>query len=79
MKKAIHQIAADVLAEENKPMSSDELYELIVSRNLYDFKAKNPKSVFKSQLRRHSDNVAGQKQSGTPLFTLTSDGKFKLK
>lgn len=79
MKKAIHQIAADVLAEEKRPMTSEELYELIVSRNLYEFKAKNPKSVLKSQLRRHSENVSGAKQSGSPLFTLETDGKFKLK
>ena len=79
MKKAIHQIAADVLAEEKKPMTADELYELIISRKLYEFKAKDPKSVFKSQLRRHSENVSGAKQSGSPLFTVMTDGKFKLK
>ena len=53
MKKAIHQVAADILAEHKRPMTADEIYEVISSRELYEFKAKSPKGVLRSQLRRH--------------------------
>ncbi len=79
MKKAIHQIAADVLADAKRAMTAEEIYDSIVSRGLYEFKAKDPKSVLRSQLRRHTESGGNANKSVHTIFTLSSDGKFSLK
>ncbi len=78
MKKAIHQIAAEILAEHKRAMSADEIFEVMIVRGLYEFKAKNPKSVLRSQLRRHSSNVGGPHQAATAIFKMSDDGQFGL-
>jgi len=78
MKKAIHEIAAEILAEQKRPMTADEIYDLIMSRGLYEFKAKSPKSVLRSQLRRHSAIVTGTDQASKTIFKLSADGQFSL-
>jgi hypothetical protein len=78
MKKAIHQIAAEILTAEKRPMTADEIYEIIAAKGLYEFKTQTPKSVLRSQLRRHSSNVAGPHQSTTAIFEMSADGHFSL-
>lgn len=78
MKKSIHEIAADVLKEHGKPMTADEIYEVISSKNLYEFKAQSPRGVVRSQLRRHSANITGPHQAKSQCFNLSADGKFSL-
>ncbi len=78
MKKAIHQIAAEILAAEKTPMTAEEIYEVITSKGLYEFKAKSPKSVLKNQLRRHSANVIGSHQASKEIFSISPDGRFSL-
>jgi hypothetical protein len=78
MKKAIHQIAAEILAAEKRPMTAEEIYEIIASKGLYEFKAQSPKSVLKNQLRRHSSNVKGPHQAATAIFKMSADGLFSL-
>ncbi|MDA7936809.1 winged helix-turn-helix domain-containing protein [bacterium] len=78
MKKAIHEVAAEILSEHKKPMSADEIYEVIASRGLYEFKAKSPQSVLRSQLRRHSANVSGPNQAKDQKFNMSVDGQFSL-
>jgi len=78
MKKAIHEIAKDILAEHKKPMTADEIYDVMTSRRLYEFKAKSPRSVLKNQLRRHAANVQGPNQAKTVVFELSSSGTFTL-
>jgi hypothetical protein len=78
MKKAIHQIAAEILAAEKKPMTAEEIYDSIVSKGLYEFKAQSPKSVLRNQLRRHSSNVTGPHQAATAIFKMSPDGQFSL-
>lgn len=78
MKKAMHEVAAEILAEKRKPMTAEEIYEAISSRGLYEFKAQNPKSVLRNQLRRHSANVNGAHQASKAVFNMSADGKFSL-
>ncbi len=68
MKKSIHQIAFDVIQEAGRPMTATEIYQVMVDRSLYKFRAKNPSSVVRSQLRRHSVNNESSNQSGEKLF-----------
>lgn len=78
MKKAMHQVAADILAENGSPMSVDQIYAVIVARSLYEFKAKSPVSVLRSQLRRHSTKDTTSNKAKVQSFEITSDGRFKL-
>jgi hypothetical protein len=78
MKKAIHEIAADILSENKRAMSAEEIYNVIVERGLYEFKAKSPKSVLRSQLRRHSANVKSTDSPANPIFKISADGQFSL-
>jgi len=78
MKKAIHQIAAEILAEHKRAMSAAEIYEVMVVRGLYEFKAKNPKSVLRSQLRRHSKTSTESSESTNPIFFMSNEGLFEL-
>ena len=43
----------EVLRDAAEPRTIDQIYCEIVSRNSYSFKAVDPKSVVRSQLRRH--------------------------
>jgi HB1, ASXL, restriction endonuclease HTH domain len=78
MRKAIHQIAAEILAEHKRPMSVDEIYEVIVSRGLYEFKAKSPKSVLRTQMRRHAIVDTEGQANSSALFRVASDGRFSV-
>lgn len=78
MRKAIHQIAAEILAEHKRPMSVDEIYEVIVSRGLYEFKAKSPKSVLRTQMRRHSSIDTEGRNRSSAFFKVSLDGRFSL-
>jgi hypothetical protein len=79
MKKSIHEVAAGVMTEQKLPLTVDQLYHIIQAQCLYEFKAKNPKSVLRSQLRRHCENVMGTKQVSNPLFQVSADGRFHLR
>ena len=76
-KATIHQVIAKVLHDAGKPLSSNEIHEAIRSKNLYDFKAKDPANIVRGQLRRHCASV---KSPGARIkyFEQTSDGNFRL-
>jgi len=75
-KATIHQAIAEVLCDAGKPLSSSEVYEAIRSKNLYEFKAKDPANIVRGQLRRHCVNV---KSPGARIkyFEQTSEGNFQ--
>ena len=78
MKKAIHEIAMDIIKEHGRAMTAQEIYQVMVDRNLYQFNAKNPATVVRSQLRRHSRNNESKNKVGDGVFTMHSDGRFEL-
>lgn len=45
MTKAIHEVAAEIIAESKRPMTADEIYEIIAAKNLYKFKAASPRHL----------------------------------
>lgn len=78
MKKSIHQVAADVLRASGRPMTAAEIYEAICKNRLYEFKAKDAASVLRSQLRRHTKNIAVAKQPKAIIFVVDDDDRFIL-
>lgn len=47
----------EVLAQNKNGLTSKEIYESIITNNLYVFPAKNPASVVNSQIRRHCQGL----------------------
>ena len=78
MKQSIHQVAASVLKDAGKPMTASEIYTAIKEKNLYEFKAKNPESILRSQLRRHTANIDVANKAKQCVFHLDADGRFLL-
>ncbi|SKA13804.1 restriction system protein [Chitinophaga eiseniae] len=77
--ETICQAATAVLINANRPMLAQDIYNGITDGALYQFKAKNPLSVLKSELRKHSVGVDSPLQSGVKYFQLLDDGTFWIK
>lgn len=43
----------EVLAKSNDPLTAEQIYEEIRRRGLYEFKAKDPRSMVRGTLRKH--------------------------
>ena len=71
----IAKAAQAVLQEAGQPMTVTAIYDEIIRRNLYQFGAKNPKSVLSQSIRNKSTANPKAKQ---PLFRLVSQGTYEL-
>ena len=71
----IAEAAQAVLRENGRAMNINEIYNEIMQRNLYNFGAKNPKSVLSQAIR--SKSTANPKTLH-PLFKLTSRNTYEL-
>jgi hypothetical protein len=78
VKTPIHKAIADVLRERGQPLSAKDIYEGIVERNLYVFRAQNPQHVVMSQLRRHCKEFNFPSARAMKYFTMSEDGRFQL-
>ena len=56
----IIEAALKVLKTENRPLNAEEIYNLICKGNLYSFGAKDPLSIVRAELRRHSVDFTGK-------------------
>ena len=77
-KITIRQAIIDVLQNAGTPLSAQEVFDRIIAANAYDFQAKNPASIVRSQLRRHSVNLDMQKGSAIRCFRMLPDGRFTI-
>src|SRR4051794_3651223 len=78
MKPAIHQVIAQVLKARGEPMSPREIYDAISGSNLYHFKAHDPLSVVKTQLRRHCEGLNFPSARSTKYFAQAPEGMYRL-
>ena len=66
-----------VLTDADKAMTPQDILETIRSRALYEFKAKDPLGVLRSQIRRHT--ATGQAaRSSTAVFELIGKDTYRL-
>lgn len=66
-----------VLQEAGTPLTAQEIYDLITTKKLYTFKAKNPQSVVSSQIRKHCAGTDQPKNTAVKHFEEAGKGKFK--
>jgi len=78
MKMTIIEAVKNVLAG-NKVMSSREIYDKIVEKNLYEFPAKNPQAVVNGMIRRHCLELNFPTSSPIKYFRIASKDGKKLK
>ncbi len=69
----IIKAAIEALKLEERPMTAEELYDAICRRKLYSFGAKDPLSILRSELRRHTVSFTGKTKS--PISLLKEEGK----
>lgn len=60
------------------PMTAREVLAAIQTENLYQFRAADPLSVVRAQLRRHSDAFSGSAAAPVRRFRLLQDDRFEL-
>src|SRR5688572_23456050 len=77
-KKTIIEAIKEVMKAEGKPMTVSEVYDAIVSANLYTFKADKPVHIVRSQIRRHCKDLDFPSSSSTKHFEMLQNGKYYL-
>lgn len=78
VKMTIIEAVKNVLAD-GKMMSSKEIYNQIVEKNLYMFPAKNPQAVVNGMIRRHCLELNFPTSSPIKYFRIASKDGRKLK
>lgn len=78
-KNTIANAAITALEQHGSPMLVEEIYNFIVLNNVYQFKAKKPLSVLKSEIRKRTVGISTGASSQVKFFQLMSDGTFWLK
>ena len=72
--KTIAQAILEVMGETNRPMTSQEICQLILERNLYHFNTNDPLKMVRDALKRHAINSRVKKASPHRYFE--QDGKY---
>ncbi|MDX6444414.1 MAG: hypothetical protein QOH71_1488 [Blastocatellia bacterium] len=75
-KRTIILAIKDVMERQGKPMTVQQVYEAIVDRNLYDFKANQPAHVVRSQIRRHCLGLDFPTASDLKHFGIQGKSKY---
>jgi restriction system protein len=66
----------EVMLAAGKPMTVSEVYEAILKKKLYIFKADQPVQIVRSQIRRHCKGLDFTSASDKKDFELLPDGKY---
>ena len=67
-----------VLKSAQRGLTADEIYDAILEKKYYHFKAIDPKSVVRSMVRRHCINLDFATASPIKYFRVGSDDKYYL-
>lgn len=79
MKLTVIQAAQKAISGIGKPASSDEIFNYIKNHNLYVFNAKDPKSILKSALRRHSKEPTIEESKTSWIINKIDKDKYYLR
>ncbi len=79
MKFTIKQAAIEVLKQEKCPLTIKEIYNRIIQKDLYHFKAEKPLSIVRIEVRRHCIGINFPSASPTKYFTILNDGRYWIK
>ena len=73
----VKDAVVQVLSDDSKAMTSDEIYSKIIEKGLYSFGAQNPINVVRTTIEYACDNSTYTHKESTPIFHFerNSDGK----
>jgi restriction system protein len=74
----IIEAALEVLKSAKRPMTAEDVYNGICEKSLYSFGAKDPLSIVRAELRRHSADFAGKTKSASPRVLEDSAKRYSL-
>ncbi|MBM0740239.1 winged helix-turn-helix domain-containing protein [Phormidium sp. CLA17] len=78
-KRTIAQAVVEVLRTAKQPMSSTEITQVILDQKLYEFSAKDPKSIVRGAIERRCEDLNRKDSIDPKYFKKMSDGKYGLK
>jgi restriction system protein len=67
-----------VLKDNNIPLPVSTIYDKIVANDYYQFKAQDPLSVVRVEVRRHTQDIDFQTTSKKKYFQILNDGTYCL-
>lgn len=77
-KFTVKQAIIEILQQENKPLTVEEIHSKIVENNLYTFNSQSPTSIVRSELRKNCKGVELKLSKPEKIFKITNDGKYSL-
>ena len=72
-RESIADVVVTVLEANKAPMTAKEIYDSINSKQLYEFKAKDPFAILRAQLNKHCVENQSKVASPRKLFTKSGD------
>ncbi|MDR1678638.1 MAG: restriction endonuclease [Prevotellaceae bacterium] len=76
--RTIIEAISKVLKDKGKPLSIKDIYDQIIDKSYYKFKAQNPYSVVRVEVRRHCVGVDIPSASRKKYFQIHKDGTYSL-
>ena len=73
----IVEAAIQVMRLADRPLTAREAYDAILSQDLYIFRAQDPLSVLRGQIRRHCSGLDFPSSDDVKYFELVGGGRFK--
>lgn len=78
-KRTIKQAAVEALKRKGKPLSSKEIYAVIIEEDLYRFNAERPENIVQVEIRRHCEGLDFPTARPDKYFQILLDGTYWLK
>lgn len=77
-KRTIAQAVVEVLQAAKQPLSAAEITQAILDRKLYEFSAKDPKSIVRGAIERRCEGHDRKDAINPRYFKKLADGKYGL-
>ena len=73
-KRTIKEAIIEALKRSQKPLSSRDIYDFIIEKDLYRFRAEKPEHIVKVEIRRHCEGVEFPTARPDKYFQILKDG-----
>ena len=78
-KRTIKEAIIEALKRSQKPLSSRDIYDFIIEKDLYRFRAEKPEHIVKVEIRRHCEGVEFPTARPDKYFQILKDGTYWIK
>lgn len=78
-RRTIKEAVIATFKRQQVPLSVREVYNYIITNDLYRFNAENPENIVRTEIRRHCEGVEFPTAKPNKLFRQTSNGTYWLK